>query len=108
GPRCPIRSRTAIPSAVSSKVLPAQKTALDLTHTDRLYHCDSEAFLTMKKEFIDPVCGMNVTPETAAAKIEHNGETIYFCSAGCRDKFAAQVNAPAPVGITRKRSTEND
>ena len=62
----------------------------------------------MKKEFIDPICGMTVTPETAAAKIEHNGETIYFCSAGCRDKFAAQVNAPAPVGITRKRAAETD
>ena len=28
----------------------------------------------------DPVCGMTVTPETAAAAWEHEGETYYFCS----------------------------
>ncbi len=37
----------------------------------------------------DPVCGMSVEPATAAGKHEHNGETYYFCSAGCKTKFAA-------------------
>ncbi len=27
----------------------------------------------------DPVCGMMVDPETAAAKTEHEGQTCYFC-----------------------------
>ena len=40
----------------------------------------------------DPVCGMDVNPETAKHTAEHAGETYYFCSAGCKDKFTA---APA-------------
>jgi YHS domain-containing protein len=35
----------------------------------------------------DPVCGMDVDPQRAAAASVHNGETYYFCSASCRDKF---------------------
>jgi Cu+-exporting ATPase len=37
----------------------------------------------------DPVCGMNVKPETAAAVESHAGTDYYFCNAGCRDKFRA-------------------
>ena len=38
-------------------------------------------------EFVDPVCGMSVQPETAAGKYEFEGKTYYFCSAGCLNKF---------------------
>jgi Cu+-exporting ATPase len=39
---------------------------------------------------IDPVCGMTVQPERArGGSFEHNGTTYYFCSPGCRTKFAA-------------------
>jgi Cu+-exporting ATPase len=38
-------------------------------------------------EFIDPVCGMSVAPETAAGKYDFQGETFYFCSTGCLNKF---------------------
>jgi P-type Cu+ transporter len=37
---------------------------------------------------IDPVCGMTVNPHTAKHRAEHRGHTYYFCSAGCRTKFA--------------------
>ncbi|WP_368911715.1 heavy metal translocating P-type ATPase [Taklimakanibacter deserti] len=37
----------------------------------------------------DPVCGMNVNPETAKHKTTHHGEAFYFCSAGCKTKFEA-------------------
>jgi Cu+-exporting ATPase len=37
----------------------------------------------------DPVCGMSVTIDTAKHTAEHAGRTYYFCSAGCRVKFAA-------------------
>lgn len=40
-------------------------------------------------QFTDPVCGMRVSPETAAGKNEHNGETYYFCATGCLEKFKA-------------------
>ncbi len=37
----------------------------------------------------DPVCGMDVNPETAKHRSSHHGENVYFCSAGCRTKFEA-------------------
>jgi Cu+-exporting ATPase len=40
-----------------------------------------------KTEEHDPVCGMNVDPSKAAASVEHEGATVYFCSQGCAAKF---------------------
>jgi len=39
---------------------------------------------------VDPVCGMTVDPHTAQHRHQHRGRTYYFCSAGCRTKFAAE------------------
>ncbi|TFB11784.1 heavy metal translocating P-type ATPase [Candidatus Marinimicrobia bacterium MT.SAG.3] len=36
---------------------------------------------------IDPVCHMNIEPENAAGKSEHNGKTVYFCSEYCKETF---------------------
>ena len=65
------------------------------------------------KQYIDPVCGMTVQPETAAAQFDHNGETYYFCNLGCKDRFAAdpekylKAGPPSqvsmPIGITRQK-----
>jgi len=41
----------------------------------------------------DPVCGMRVNPETAAASAEFEGETYYFCSPGCRTAFELKPEA---------------
>jgi P-type Cu+ transporter len=38
-------------------------------------------------EMVDPVCGMTVEPETAAAAWEHGDEVYYFCSVGCMERF---------------------
>ena len=37
----------------------------------------------------DPVCGMDVDQSIAKQKLVHAGETYYFCSAGCAEKFRA-------------------
>jgi YHS domain-containing protein len=46
---------------------------------------------SMKKEeqsmFKDPVCGMDVDPQSAAGKSEYQGQTYYFCSPGCKQAF---------------------
>lgn len=39
---------------------------------------------------IDPVCGMRISPRTAADAVEVGGETMYFCAGGCRKKFEKQ------------------
>jgi Cu+-exporting ATPase len=43
----------------------------------------------VKEAVRDPVCGMSVDPATSKHRIDHQGETFHFCSAGCRTKFAA-------------------
>src|SRR5688500_1352094 len=35
----------------------------------------------------DPVCDMDIDPATAAARTVHDGETYYFCSTHCKEKF---------------------
>jgi Cu+-exporting ATPase len=35
----------------------------------------------------DPVCGMDIDPETAAGKSEYKGQTYYFCAPGCKKSF---------------------
>jgi Cu+-exporting ATPase len=53
----------------------------------------------------DPVCGMSFPPEEAAATLELDGETIYFCCPHCKAKLEADPDrylkpaaeaAPAP------------
>ncbi len=57
----------------------------------------------------DPVCGMDVDPATAQHRVEHAGQTYYFCCGGCAGKFRkgpqaalAKSSAPAPHGSAGK------
>jgi YHS domain-containing protein len=38
---------------------------------------------------LDPVCGMEVTPVSAAAQSEYEGVAFYFCSEDCKKEFDA-------------------
>ncbi|MEW6456703.1 MAG: YHS domain-containing protein [Acidobacteriota bacterium] len=44
-------------------------------------------YLRAKEEVKDPVCGMKLAKEEAKFKSEYKGETYYFCSQDCKDKF---------------------
>ncbi|MGO1592097.1 heavy metal translocating P-type ATPase [Ancrocorticia sp.] len=44
---------------------------------------------TKSNTVTDPVCGMTINPEDAAATEEYEGRTYYFCSDGCHGKFLA-------------------
>jgi len=46
------------------------------------------------KEFIklmenDPVCGMKIEKADAAGQSDYEGQTFYFCSSACKEKFDA-------------------
>ncbi len=41
----------------------------------------------MADRLLDPVCGMLVSVESAAARLDYNGDRYLFCAAGCRDVF---------------------
>ncbi len=51
---------------------------------------------------LDPVCGMTVDPHTAKHRADHRGRTYYFCSSGCRARFAAD-----PKKYLGERQTES-
>lgn len=43
----------------------------------------------------DPVCGMRIDADDAAATAEYEGKTYYFCSQICHDAFVADPAAYA-------------
>jgi P-type Cu+ transporter len=77
------------------------------THGDHAAHAVSER-APAAGETTDPVCGMRVDPHKTAHRHAYHGRTYYFCSAGCRGKFAADPEkylgartadqAPVPEG----------
>lgn len=46
---------------------------------------------------IDPVCGMQVEVANATARVERDGEVVYFCSDHCLHRFEAAERAEVPV-----------
>jgi P-type Cu+ transporter len=40
-----------------------------------------------EKNEIDPVCGMEVNPQDAAAVSEYEGKKYYFCCEDCKEEF---------------------
>lgn len=42
-------------------------------------------------EATDPICGMIVTADESSFPFEHDGETHYFCCAGCRSRFEREL-----------------
>src|SRR6516165_1790182 len=53
----------------------------------------------------DPVCGMTIDPAKAKHRAEHAGHSYFFCSAKCREKFAAEPAryvSSAPAGAAAR------
>ena len=95
------------------KVSPEKAAANLEFNGEEVYFCSKSCFETFKRQnniedaaaremqktadtkaenHIDPICGMTVKPETAAAKYEaENGETVYFCAEGCKNKYVSQL-----------------
>ena len=50
----------------------------------------------------DPVCGMDIDPDSAAAKLDYHGVTYHFCNPRCLERFAADPKrylAPKPLTV---------
>ncbi len=54
---------------------------------DRVLWLEDGQFKEMVTMATDPVCGMTVERATAAATLDFDGITYYFCAKGCRDEF---------------------
>ena len=60
---------------------------------------------TATNKMIDPVCGMEVDPATAAAETCHDGIKVFFCAEGCREAFLADPERyakPKPKGVWQR------
>ncbi|HEV7805778.1 MAG TPA: XdhC family protein [Solirubrobacteraceae bacterium] len=44
---------------------------------------------------VDPICGMTVLAVPGTPHVEHDGETVYFCCDGCKEKFETEQHAVA-------------
>lgn len=53
----------------------------------------------------DPVCGMLLDRDRAAATVHHEGRTYRFCSLACRDRFVREpqhfLDAPSSADLDR-------
>ena len=56
----------------------------------------------------DPVCGMTVEQDKAAATEEYNGERWYFCSEHCHEKFNAEPEKYAMVTAEATSGSSHD
>ena len=54
-----------------------------------MHHDTAEMTESTAHMATDPVCGMKVDIGARGPSFDHRGETYYFCSQGCRTKFAA-------------------
>ena len=55
---------------------------------DRVLWLEDGQFRSMTEMATDPVCGMTVERQ-GSAHYRRNGQTFFFCSAACREEFAA-------------------
>src|SRR5919205_571278 len=42
---------------------------------------------TVRREALDPVCGMTIDPADAAGQTDYQGQTYYFCHESCLERF---------------------
>jgi len=56
-------------------------------------HGTAAATSEPKSDFIDPICGMSLTPDTSTDQRPSGGVPVYFCSSQCAKEFDARDRA---------------
>jgi P-type Cu+ transporter len=87
-----LKKQTCCCAAASDHPAPAGDNAATHSHYTAGRDGDTAGTRAPGSDVRDPVCGMAVDPHKTPHRQQHAGRTYYFCSAGCREKFAA---APA-------------
>ena len=52
-----------------------------------------------EREAVDPACGMTVTVRPGTPYLKVGGEDVWFCCAGCRDRYAAEHAEPPTQAV---------
>ena len=55
----------------------------------------------------DPICGMDVDEKTGL-RLEHDGQTYYFCSPGCRNRFLSEKGLLEPPPDQKQQSEDRE
>ena len=79
-----------------------------MAHTDHPSHARPHHPSRPASATVDPVCGMTVDPATSKHRSSHQGDTVHFCSAGCKAKFDAEPARflkPAPRSTAAEDGT---
>ncbi len=95
----PVSSGCCCGSKKSEPVQATPKQSCCGGHGDHGKHDHADDSTSFK--VVDPVCGMSVDPATSKYRYDHAAQTYYFCSDGCRSKFAA-----APEKYLTKTASE--
>jgi Cu+-exporting ATPase len=80
---------TPLPAARPADVTPQVQLGTATETSKTVIPEDHEEAAMATTATVDPICGMTVKPETAAASREVDGVTYYFCSAHCAATFDA-------------------
>lgn len=91
------RLRAFTPAAIPNNVrVPPTDPVVDVGRDHEEEHDMSEK----SPKVTDPVCGMTVDPAKAAASVEHEGRTYYFCSKHCAATFTAKPESYASAVVS--------
>lgn len=80
-------TRSAATGGAESDASRSDADGTDGTGSDTAGEGDVDGTADTATSATDPVCGMSVDPDDAAASVDHGGETYYFCCRGCADAF---------------------
>ncbi len=96
-----------LPESTAAKVTPQVQTGANTADAAPSVHPHEEVSMshdnqpTRSANAIDPVCGMTVAPDTAAASREVDGATYYFCSTQCAATFDADPDRYTPAAADK-------
>ncbi|HZW42760.1 MAG TPA: heavy metal translocating P-type ATPase, partial [Dermatophilaceae bacterium] len=91
------RLRGFKPGAIPDNVrVPATDPVVEVGRDQEKEHDMSED----SPKAIDPVCGMSVDPATAAATVDYDGHSYYFCGKGCAKSFSADPGKYASAAVS--------
>jgi Cu2+-exporting ATPase len=77
----------AVPPALGALIMSLSTIIVALNSQTLRKYDVKDVSLREKHITIDPVCGMQVSPEDAYGKVEHDEYVIYFCSKRCKEEF---------------------
>jgi Cu+-exporting ATPase len=91
------RLRGFTPAAIPDNArVPATDPVVDVGRDESM----EEDMFGKSEKVTDPVCGMSVDPAKAAASVEHESRTYYFCSKGCAKSFSADPGKYADAVVS--------